>query len=554
MVSTLNKIIAFFTSIAIAIGSFFCLFMPSVPKALSVDELMNTDGIFEKHEIADTIYAVIVNRLSKNERDTFDCLQGLVNRDKAQIIQIQSNTERAYLSKLAASGKEVIELNCTLAELIEIFAEYITDYGYVLYRNTDFAEGLNTACNYATIKGWLPIPVELKETAEKCGMKLMKDISEEEYNYKFLLNFFNKYKDEFSDRGIVHIKKVTLGLRDFAIQQKLFICYSENNNAGKRFLNKVLKNTSENGIILGWCEAEKHFVEFISKRGFSIVPADYCLNFSILNGFDCKSSFVPSSEKITPNPDKHYISLIFSDGDNLQWMTNGYSEFFRGQNVERSYPVTWGIPNICQDICSVTADRIKSGVKHDSDCFMAGPSGIGYALPSKYEDKSMDKYTTQTAAAMLKSDLRVACILDDKPNAFAEALFTRKFDFYSRFDNIDGGIIFLDPNMYSAGEGRVWFSNGKPFLTVKKTLWDTEGYSGVTQEWMQEQADIINSYVADNNSINGYSAICVHAWTLTPENLDILVNMLDSHIEIVNVNQLIEMITENVPHKNAKPD
>lgn len=549
----INKIVAFFTSIAVTLGGIACLFMPSVPKAMSTDELMNMNGIFEKHELADKVYALTLGGFNADQMHTLKCLQGLVNKDKARLIFMHSYMERTYIDKFKACGVEVIEQKLTFPEIIKEFSDYITDGGFVLYRNSEFAEGLNTACNYATVKGWLAVSVELKETVENCGFTMKKDISTEEYNYNFLKKFFNEYKDEFSNKGIVHLKSSAAGLLDFAIQQKLYICYTGTQLKDRCFLKKVLNQTAENGIILGWCEDEKHFVEYISKLGYSIIPADHSYNLSVLNGFDCDVKQIPDSPDITPDPNKHYISLVFSDGDNVQWMTNGYSEYYRGQSIERDYPVSWGIPNVCQDICSATADEIKSSLKHNGDCFFAGPSGIGYALPSAYEEKSMDTYTTLTASAMLKSNLRVACILDDKPNAFAEKLFTRKFDFYSRFDNIDGGIIFLDPKRYGSGEGRVWFSKDKPFLTVRTSLWHPDGYDGVTKEWMQEQADIINSYVADNNSINGYSAICVHAWSVTPENLDYIVSLLDSHIEIVNVNQLIKMITENVPHENAKP-
>ncbi len=519
---------------------------------------MNMSGIFDKPELDGKIYAAETWRLSRDEYNAIQCLQGLVNRDKVRLFLICSDFSLKQLDKIAESGKEIISTDSqgapwTFVSLINEFSDYITDNGYVLYRNTEFAEGLNTACNYASVNGWLPVSVELKETAEKCGLTMKKDISEAEYTYDFLRSFFDENKDKFSKKGIAHIKSASAGLRDFAVQQRMFVCYSENNVEGKSFIKYILNETAENGMVLGWCEAEKHFVEFISKLGFSIVASDHSRNLSVLNSFECELKNTSEKTGMKPDSDKHYISLIFSDGDNVQWITNGYGEFFRGQNIKHDYPITWGIPNICQDICSAAGEIITSSVKNEKDCFMPGPSGIGYALPSAYEEKSMDAFTTATASAMLKSNLRVACILDDEPSVFAEALFRRKFGYYSRFDNIDGGIIFLDPRMYGAGEGKVWFSNDKPFLTVKKTLWTAEGYDGVTKEWMQEQANEINSYIADNDSINGYSAICVHAWSVTPENLDYFVSLLDEHIEIVNINDLVSMITENVPHRTAKP-
>lgn len=537
-------------SVIITLSGWFQFLKPDIPDAKSAEELAGTYLGFDEVPLAGEIYVVETSQIKGEEHDTLLCLQGLVNSEKVQLMVVNGWTADKYLSYMENAGVKIIRtdengVKWNLPLLIEKFKDCIADSGYVLYRNTEYAEGLNTACNYASVKGWLAVPAELKELADSCGLKLMKDISEEKYNYKFLKKFFNEYKDEFSDKGIVHIKTASRGLRDFAIQQKMFICYTDSSNKGNRFLKKVLNGLGENGIVMGWCEQEKKFVEFISKLGYSICASDHSYNISVLNGFNCDFTAPEVNEKITPDPDKHYISLIISDGDNVQWMSNGANEFYRYLKLERDYPVTWGFPCICQDICPAVTKMFYSDADDKTE-FITGPSGIGYALPSVFEEKSMDEYTTQTAAAMLRSGQRIVTILDDEPSAVKTADFTRKFDYYSRFDNIDGGIIFLDPHMYGAGEGRMWFSNGKPFLTVRKTLWSTEGYDGITDEWMKEQAAEINSYIADNDSIDGYSAICVHAWSLNPENMNEFVKLLDDHIEIVSTTQLIQMITDNV--------
>ncbi len=545
-----TKITAFFMSVVLLIGGWFQLLKPEIPEAKSAAELAEIDCGFKKVPLAGELYVVDMAQIKAEETDTVRCLQGLVNREKAQLFLVNGWMARTILEHIENSGTKLIQTDESgqpwkLSSLIAEFKGCIADSGYVLYRRSEFAGGLNTACNYATVKGWLAIPEDLKSFADGCGLTMMKDISAEEYDYQFLEAFFDEYKDEFSKNGIVHIKTGSAGLRDFAIQQGMYICYTEPTKSGKSFLKKVLNSTGENGLVMGWCENEKHFVEFISKLGYSISAADHSYNLSVLNSFACDFSTPEKQEPVTPEPGKHYIALVFSDGDNVQWLTNGLSEYYRHLSLERDYHVTWGFPSICREICPAAAKVICSAADDKTD-FIAGPSGIGYALPSAFEEKSMDEYTTQTAAAMLKSGMRIVTLLDDKPSLIQTPSFTRRFDFYSRFDNIDGGIIFLDPSMYSAGKGQVWFSNGKPFLTIRKTLWSPEGYDGITDEWMKQQAAEINAYAADNDSINGYSAICIHAWSMTPEKLNQFVKLLDDHIEIVSAAQLIQMITDYV--------
>lgn len=545
-----TKITAFFVSIAIAIGGWFQYLKPAIPEAKTAEELAEINYGFKTPPIADELYVISGSQIKGDEYHTLVCLQGLANREKVQLVIANGWMVNTALGYMEQSGIKLVKNDengnlWTLRTLIEKFKNYIADSGYVLYRYSEFAEGLNTANNYATLKGWLAVPTELKDFAESCGLTLKKDISEEKYDYRFLRKFFNEYKKEFSESGIVHVKSVAVGLRDFAIQQGMYICYTDSTSKGDRFLKKVLNSIGESGLIMGWCELEKNFVKLASKQGYAVSPADYSYNLSVLNSFECDFTAPAKHEKITPSPDKHYVSFVFSDGDNVQWVTNGCSEYYRHLALERDYPLTWGLPCICQEICPNVTKTMYAAVDDKTD-FIAGPSGIGYALPSVFEEKSMDRYTTQTAAAMLRSGIRIVNILDDKPSAIKTASFIRKFDYYSRFDNIDGGIVFLDPNKYESGAGEIWFSNGKPFVSVRKSLWADEGYDGVTDEWMAQQAEEINSYEANNNSVDGYSAICIHAWSMTPEKLNEFVKLLDDHIEIVSTTQLIDMIAENV--------
>ena len=70
----------------------------------------------------------------------------------------------------------------------------------------------------------------------------------------------------------------------------------------------------------------------------------------------------------------------------------------------------------------------------------------------------------------------------------------------------------------------------------------------------QEQADIVNSYPADIGSINGYSAINVHPWTVGPDDLAYFIGCLGDNVEIISADSMIAALTENIPHKYAVPE
>ena len=67
------------------------------------------------------------------------------------------------------------------------------------------------------------------------------------------------------------------------------------------------------------------------------------------------------------------------------------------------------------------------------------------------------------------------------------------------------------------------------------------------------QADIINEKKADLNSINGYTVINVHPWTVGPDDLLYFINQLGENIEVIGVDELLSAIKQNIPHEYAIP-
>ena len=87
---------------------------------------------------------------------------------------------------------------------------------------------------------------------------------------------------------------------------------------------------------------------------------------------------------------------------------------------------------------------------------------------------------------------------------------------------------------------------------MRHSLWYPTGNADeVTNEWLKEQAEIVNSYTADLNSISGYSVINVHPWTVGPDDLAYFISQLDDGVEVISADELIAAVTANVPHKTA---
>lgn len=82
---------------------------------------------------------------------------------------------------------------------------------------------------------------------------------------------------------------------------------------------------------------------------------------------------------------------------------------------------------------------------------------------------------------------------------------------------------------------------------------DNGEYASVTEDRLKEQAEIVNNYPADIASINGYSIVNIHPWSISGENLEFFVNQLDEEVVLVTVDELLTMISDNIPHETVTP-
>ncbi len=550
-----EQFISFFMSILIF---FFNLFTPCVPVAKSPEELKGIADLCREYPVGETVYVVNGGAFSSTEeRNTAIALQGLVAKVSPQIYIPNCSLDSAYIEEIKENGSQISYINKSadapvIQTLIEKFGSYITDNGYILYRSE--GEGINIATNLASVTGYLPVPEQLEEAVINAGLIKKEDISEDSYNLLYQISFFNKYKSKFSKAAVCHQSPGAAGLRDLAIQQSFYMFYTSERKADERLFKKsVLDYFGNNTHIFGWTDTEVAFVDSISANGNMISPADHSLNNSILASLDCS---IPAQTAITDtytDPGKHYVALVMSDGDNIQWIQNGFNEYFTKLKLTNDFPLTWSISPMLYDLSASTVKKVYESAGTEN-YFISGVSGAGYMHPTQYPKNALSGFTDITAAAMSECGLSYVQILDSTPkNALDEAKLTKALEYYARYDNIEGGVLCLDPTRYEGGKGKIYFAGDKPFISNRLSLWyPSNEISQVTTEWLDEQAAVVNSYPADINSINGYSVINVHPWSISIDSLSYFVSQLDSDVELVTLDELMKMIKANIPQKTAE--
>ncbi len=530
------------------------------PEPKTEQELMQIEEYFKETPLAQEIIVVERGRLSYDEYCMIQSLQGLVNRTQGKIFIKHGGAAYDYeLADFEASGYTLSYTDengepWKVKNLINEFSEHIADNGYVVYAATDIHEQINMAFNYSTVFGWLAVPATVEEQVISLGMEEKKDLSAEKLDFAQQRRFYKEHQDVFNKKCLVHQYSFASGLRDLAVAQNIFITYTdERDRTGKAFRNEIYMDLEPSSLILGWSSAEIKYTNVTSSYGHYVIPSDHSLNASILN---CKREDIKLGKTATVpelDPDKHYITIVYSDGDNAQWISNGYSEFHKWQSFGLDAPVTW---TFAPQMTQFSSPAIKRAVENiNNGSFITGPSGAGYARINKMSGKKLESYSDLTAKTMLETGMTTLTLLNDPPKYMTRKAYNRKLEYFARYDNINGGIIQMDQDRYAAGEGEVYFANDKAFVSVRLSLWHPDGVvEAVTHEWLDEQAAIVNSYPADIGSINGFSVINVHPWTVKPESLAYFVSQLDDGVEIISADEFVLAVAQNIPHEYAKPD
>lgn len=536
--------------------------LTKAPEPLTEQALVEMQERFDEYELAEEITVVKASALTLAQRQAVIALQGLVARDKPQIfIDYGYEANRYALNEMQSKGHKLVYNDESgkpwkFSTIVAKFKPYIADGGYTLFATEEDHGQLNTAVNLTTLNGWLPITPADEETVIQLGLEKKADISGDNIDVRYLKEFYNENKDKFRNDSLVHMYYYAYGMRDFAVQQKIFVLYIEDADyEGRLFRDSVMKDLKPSSTIFGWCQYEIKFTESASRYGHHVIPSDHSFNLSILSSFDATEEkfAAPCEGKVELDPDKHYVAIVYSDGDNLQWIQNGFSEFHTWQSYNSDIPVSWTFAPIAAEVSDVDVKRTLANSKNAT--FITGPSGGGYARIMNMNSKELEAFSDQTASVMLESGLEIMTLLDEIKYGNFDSSMQKRLGYFSRYDNIKGGILQLDPNNYAGGGGRVYFSDDKPFVTVGFSLWHPSGNADeVTNEWLAEQAAIINAKPADIKTINGYTVINIHPWTVGPDDLAYFLSRLDDSVEVVPVDELLAAIEQNIPHEFAQPE
>lgn len=350
------------------------------------------------------------SKVRQEENVTFTTLKGLVNKTQPRIYSFNNDEEGKYnwLNSLDLGYNDVSD-NWSL---ITKYRKSIS--GIVIYDDKQM-DTMNLATTIASFKGGIVAPPSLvaKLTSAPYNLPIINDLrgqfTDKLSVYQYM---YTNYWSKVTHKVLMGLNPQTFfgNVRDYAAAVGTATIWLDPKVAAeKTLLDKFLSGMpAGSGIYMGWWPDEGVGVTEASIYGVSTCASDWSENLTVFGGTSRTVNVKPIPNKPALD-NKIYVSMILSDGDNLQYMEHKFKTLWdsskRGQ-----VPIGWTVSPVMLDAMPGVLNYIyKTATKND--CLVSGPSGVGYTYPNYWTNQSyLDSFVKLSDNYMNRAGLKVATI------------------------------------------------------------------------------------------------------------------------------------------------
>lgn len=382
--------------------------------------------------------AIEVQALSPDERITFSSLQGQVNRTRPRILLLDARADQGRdtwaETPTVGLGRRRLHRRSERYHLLARYAEEVE--GVVLYDPSRSAHHRNLAGTVAGLLRALPVTTDVQRRLEENGVRLpvLEDLTSLELSspVEIYEHLHARYWPRCEKRLIVSARPDTRGgdlhhTRDVAAACGAAVVWLDNRvDEERRVMRKFLGDMKAgDAVVLGWYTSERSGITTATEFGIGTLPADHYLSASVHAGVDHRIR-IPAVPKRPTLRNRAYIAIFISDGDNIQYTQRALRRIWdRSSDSRGRIPLNWTIAPGLVDIGPGILNYYYTTAT-PMDCFVAGPSGMGYLMPCNTLEEPgapvgvhlrdagrMDGYARMTETYLERSGLRVVTIWDD---------------------------------------------------------------------------------------------------------------------------------------------
>ncbi|MDR2524760.1 MAG: hypothetical protein LBC83_00980 [Oscillospiraceae bacterium] len=552
------------------------------------------DAVFRKIHLAKTVYVVNHQNLTQEEYVVLVFLQGLTAKKEAAIYiddsidtyDMHRKYIKEYQKRYVDTGKSNVTFDYSIQNmwtLVEMFKDSF-DSKFVTYGSFEESDPtINMAATIAGVDCVLGIPAALRDEALAHGLTEVRDLRTIKGDYiEKQKAIFEEYKDKLNKHLLIHVNPQDIGVRDLGIANDCFHFFThDRENSPRTFLpergfrHEVYRWSEYNALILGfWAWGDEIvFLDDMSHYGKSFLPHSGRNNGTLLMALEGKEKVAQSWRvndavpKAKAVEGKHTIAFYVTDGDNISGGEKGggvcapYETMLKQRATSGdTFKMTYSIAPLLGKLSPFTAEYLYDNEDSyglgEYDSYVGCTSGMSIINASSYPRRTLKSFAKMTAETMDRMDIRVMTPIDQIWHNMFFIFRTKDiWGKFAKYDSINGGIWQIDVPRYYVGRGLVVWAKGKPWVSVRTALWGPDDtHNSVTHEWLDKIAVSLNQRCTNPHKIDGYSVIGIHPWSIHYSDIHYLVSKLDmDKVQLVFGEELIDMVTENVPHRFAIP-
>jgi len=371
---------------------------------------------------APVLDVIDVSSASNAEADLFASLQGIVNRTQPQIACVSSGDGEGKLTWL-----NLHNLSYNLTNGYNLILKYRSYLNGVVVTDPSQPDTLNLATTIAGVSNVLICDPILLATLTNApynlpvGEDLRGRFTSKYQVYSYL---YSSYWPNCTHRICSGLYTDLHGnLRDYLVSVKAACVWLDPGNvtdaaALAPFMNGMTANKS---IYLGWWPSEANGLNWIAQYGIPVLASDWYRNGSVFSGVTTPIN-VPEIPPPPPLENKVYVALIFSDGDNIQYMQH-VMKMWWGESARGSVPMGWTVTPLAADMDPMLFNYYWSTAT-TNDCLVSGPSGAGYTHMQNWNAANMAGFAKHSDSYLQRTGLRIITVWDDVTTGVAQAFAT----------------------------------------------------------------------------------------------------------------------------------
>ena len=328
-----------------------------------------------------TLDAVESSSMNRDELLAYATLQGIVNRSEIRMLLLDMHSDQGGDTWPTTAG-----LSYVRSDFLSVFKKYYTEAdGVVLFSLEKSHHYLNLACTAASTRNAIPMTEGLynRLMGEGLLMPVVEDLTtftmtdpKEIYTYAY-----EKYWQKNTHRLLVSQNPhEVFHLRDVIAAAGCAVLFTENRRDEDRAVYERFLADMEPGkaICMGWYTEERSGITTATSFGLSTVPGDLFCNYTVY-AQDKPIHYRPEVD-LPALENKIYCAPFISDGDNVQYIQRFMRKYWDNYRDSRgksciNWTVSPSLVDIAPDILNYYYDTAT-----DKDCFVSGPSGLGYAM------------------------------------------------------------------------------------------------------------------------------------------------------------------------------